>query len=111
MKTKVLVVDDERAILKLLERLVEDLGCEPVLACSGTEALEILGADQVDVVLTDIVMPDIDGRTLAMRVNEAYPSVRVIAMSGTEKPQTGESPFDGFLRKPFELDELRQMLR
>jgi len=77
MKIKVLVVDDDGAILKLLERLVEDLGCEPFLASSGAEALNILKTEQVDVALTDIVMLDMDGRTLATRVNRAMRGARV----------------------------------
>ena len=110
MKTKVLVVDDKRAIRELLRRLVEDLGYEPVLASSGAEALEMLEAEQVDVVLTDIVMPDMDGRTLAMRVKEAYPGVRVVATSGNLLPRDGMGMFDGFLRRSFDLDEFGKVL-
>ena len=110
MKTKVLVVDDEPAILKLLKRLVEDLGCEPVLARSGAEALEILRTEPVDMVLTDIVMSDIDGETLAMRVKEAYPSVRVLATSGSLLSRREKWPFVGFVRRPFELDKLGKVL-
>ena len=46
VKTRVVVVDDDRAVRELPRRLVEDLGCEPVLAGSGAEALEILGASR-----------------------------------------------------------------
>ena len=110
MKTKVLVVDDDRAIRELLRRLVEDLGCEPMLAGSGAEALEILETERVDVVLTDIVMPDIDGRTLAGRVKEMYPGVRVVATSGSPLSRDKKWPFDGFVRRPFELEELRKVV-
>ena len=110
MKTKVLVVDDERAIRELLRRLVEDLGCEPVLASSGTEALAILETERVDVVFTDIVMPDMNGRTLAMRVKEAYLSVRVVATSGNLLPRGEKGMFDGFVRRPFDLGELKGVL-
>ena len=90
MKRKVLVVDGDRGIRELLRRLVEDLGYEPVLAHTGAEALEILTSERVDVVLTDIVMPDMDGRTLGMRVKKAYPSVRVVATSGSLLPRDEE---------------------
>ena len=107
---KVLVVDDDREILELPRRLVKDLGCETLLASSGVEVLEILKADRVDVVVTDIVMPDMDGRTLTMRVKEAYPNVRVVASSGSVLRQGKKWPFDGFVRRPFDLDELRKVL-
>ena len=102
---KVLVVDDDREILELPRRLVKDLGCETLLASSGVEVLEILKADRVDVVVTDM-----DGRTLTMRVKEAYPNVRVVASSGSVLRQGKKWPFDGFVRRPFDLDELRKVL-
>ena len=107
---KVLLVDDEKDVLALLHAFVERMGYESLLAHNGAEALEVLRTEKVDIVVTDIVMPEMDGWTLARQVREAYPDIRVVGTSGTEKPPSGESPFDAFVMKPFDLDELRKAI-
>lgn len=107
---KVLLVDDEKDVLALLHAFVERMGYESLLAHNGAEALEVLRTEQADVMLTDIEMPFMDGWELASRVREAYPEIRIVGTSGTEKPPSGESPLDAFVRKPFNLDEFRKAI-
>ena len=90
---------------------LEELGYESRLARNGAEALEILRTEQVDAVVTDVMMPEMDGLMLATRVKEAYPEIRIVGISGTVELQTGEgSPFDAFVGKPFRLHELRKAI-
>lgn len=59
---KALLADDDDIVLSLLQRFAEMAGYEPLLAANGGEALEILEAERVHVVVTDLVMPIMDGR-------------------------------------------------
>ena len=111
MKIKALLVDDETEMLDLLQQIVEGMGYECLLASNGADALEILRAEKVDVMVTDIVMPVMDGWTLATRVKEEYPDVRIVGISGRVEPRAGESPFDVFADKPFSLHALRDGIR
>lgn len=110
MRMRVLLVDDEEEILSLLEMSLEELGYESRLARNGAEALEILRTEQVDAVVTDVMMPEMDGLMLATQVKEEYPDVRVIGMSGTMELRVENTPFDAFLRKPFSFDALRKAI-
>ena len=106
MKRRVLLVDDEAEVLDLLRQLMDRIGYESLLAGDAEQALEILRTEKVDVMVTDIVMPGMDGWTLAMRVREAYPDVRIAGISGKVLPRPGESPFDVFVDKPFSFQAL-----
>ena len=112
VKTKVLLVDDEQEILNLLRQIVMGMGCEALLAGNGEKALEILRIEDVDVMVTDMVMPGIDGWTLATRVKEAYPDVRIVGISGRVEPRfEAKSPFDRFVGKPFSPKALRKEIQ
>jgi len=105
---KVLLVDDEKEILRLLSLFVNQIGHETLQACDGEQAWGMLGIEQVDVMVADVRMPVMDGWTLATRVREAYPGVRIVGIAGMSYVR--ESPFDVFLGKPFDLHDLRKAI-
>ena len=107
---KLLLVDDDKGILGLLRMFVETIGHEPRLAYNGEEALGMLRAESVDVVVTDLHMPVMDGWTLAKSVKEAYPEVRVVGVAGKELSEDMTSSFDAFVGKPFHLDDLERAI-
>jgi two-component system, sensor histidine kinase and response regulator len=100
----VLVVDDEPVIRELVAMFLEDEGYTVRQACDGLEALREVDTDEVDLVLSDVKMPRLDGVTLARRLAAREPSVPIVLMSAVA-PQgmPAEVPF---LRKPFALDHL-----
>ena len=100
----VLVVDDEPVIRELLAMFLEDEGYTVRQACDGLEALREVDTDEVDLVLSDVKMPRLDGVTLAHRLAARDPPVPIVLMSAVA-PQgiPAEVPF---LRKPFALDYL-----
>jgi CheY-like chemotaxis protein len=105
MKT-ILVVDDEPAILDLLTTLLADEGYRVLAAADGAVALEGLQREAVDVVITDGMMPQLDGEALirAMREQPATRDVPVIFISAAVTPRLeGLEPW-WFLSKPFDLD-------
>jgi PAS domain S-box-containing protein len=103
----VLVVDDDRALRRALCDLLVDGQFDVIDAGCGVDALEALAgrAGDIDLVVSDIVMPDMDGFQLAERVRALWPSVAVLLMSGYTAQETIP---DGvrFLLKPFEPGEL-----
>lgn len=78
----ILVIDDDPAILRSLRKVLESAGHEVTEAPDGMKALRWFAGRPTDLVLTDIYMPEMDGLELTMRLREAFPEVRVLAMSG-----------------------------
>jgi len=77
-----LVVDDETALADLMKSVLEIQGYTVLLARSGEQALEILSSNKVDAVITDIIMPEMDGYELADEVLKHYPNMRIQLVSG-----------------------------
>ena len=111
-KPRILVVDDNAQNVKLLEQLLKGSGFEPVSAMSGAEALEKLASAKPDLVLLDVVMPNMSGYEVcrAIRANEAtmlLPVVMVTALDPAEERIKGiEAGADDFLSKPINAPEL-----
>ena len=111
-KPRILVVDDNAQNVKLLEQLLKSSGYEPVSALSGPEALKQLETAQPDMVLLDVVMPQMSGYEVcrAIRANPAtalLPVVMVTALDPAEERVKGiEAGADDFLSKPINQPEL-----
>lgn len=82
MNIKILVVDDERAIVDSLTEILEGAGYEVRRAYSGNGALSQLSEFCPNVLLSDVLMPEIHGFQLALRVKQACPECRLILFSG-----------------------------
>ena len=113
----VLVVEDEVSILLLARKLLENLGYAVLMASSPLEA-ESLAKEHsggIHLLLTDVVMPGINGRDLAERLKEHYPSLRVLFMSGyTADVIAHRGVLDSglnFIQKPFSRLELALKVR
>ncbi|MCX7913598.1 MAG: response regulator [Thermodesulfovibrionales bacterium] len=78
---KVLIVDDEKNILKLYKAELEDEGYTVVSANSGTEALALFESEKPDIVTLDILMPDIDGIQVLRLMKEKNPKVPIIMLT------------------------------
>jgi CheY-like chemotaxis protein len=100
----ILIVDDEFGLAEMLRDMLRDSGFEVTLAINGRLALEILKEGKVDLVLTDMMMPVMDGAELAaaMRRDENYRDTPIILMTSLPTALPKESRlFDAVLRKPF----------
>lgn len=82
MAKKLLIVDDEVEIREMLSRHFEFIGYKTSTAGNGQEALEYLDEHKVDIVITDIMMPVMDGVTLLKNIRKEYPMVQVIMITG-----------------------------
>ena len=105
---KILVVDDEPAIRELIVAVLEDEGYQAIGAGSGTRALELIPSERPDLVLMDIMMPEMDGREALRRMREHPDLARipVVMMSAAFAPDRVGHRISGFLPKPFDLDHL-----
>lgn len=78
---RVLVADDDLGIARSLKEILERDGCEVVTASDGLEALEKLSQGRFDAVLTDVVMPNMDGHDLFLKIQERWPGLPVLMMT------------------------------
>jgi CheY-like chemotaxis protein len=78
----VVIADDVAEIRELLQHWLAELGCIVTCVSAGREAVRILRSTHVDMVITDILMPDGDGLEVITELKRAQPTTRVIAMSG-----------------------------
>ena len=117
VEATVLVVDDDLRVLGPLTRLVEHLGYETRSAQGGREALALIeeAGTAVDVLLTDVVMPDMNGLVLVDELTRKGHHIPVIYMSGQIQAQVTwpgiSGNVAGFLQKPIELGELAALMR
>jgi len=109
---RLLVVDDDSVTRELLEALLTREGYRVSTAESGEAALKILGDGlRPDAILTDLQMPGITGRSLAAKVRSLCgEKIPILAISGSEADGELLEGFDGFLRKPFSMEKLRESL-
>lgn len=113
----ILLVEDEDAVRKLTEEVLTDCGYTVLSACQGDEALEKYGQSDVaiDLLLTDVVMPGMNGRELALRMKSSHPEVSVLFMSGyAENAIVRDGIVDPdihLIEKPFEPEDLMVKIR
>jgi DNA-binding NtrC family response regulator len=109
-KNRILIAEDEENILNLLERLLKKNGYVTYAAKNGKEALEIAKSKEIDIVITDIRMPEMDGITLIKEIKKMDPCIEVIVMTAFASVDTAiEAVRIGardYIRKPFDIDEV-----
>ena len=111
MSTKnILIVDDEKEVLELLSELVEKLDYNPLVASSGRDALDILDKTKIDVILSDMVMPEMDGIELLKRVKARKGDIPFLVITGHPTIETAvetikKGAYD-YLPKPFQIEDV-----
>jgi CheY-like chemotaxis protein len=106
----ILVVEDDAIARKSLSAFLTGEGYQVEQASDGMEALEILKDRTFDLVLSDIVMPRMDGLALIQHVRSNWPQTRIIAMTAYFQADSDKrfsvAGANGFIRKPIVLDDL-----
>jgi CheY-like chemotaxis protein len=125
---KILIVDDEEHVRAALKQVLERAGYEVSVAATGNEGLELMKKEGADLVITDVIMPGIDGIATARQIREKYRNTRIIVISGGGK--TAPEPYepdaistrsylasassagaDRTLAKPFDREEILRAVR
>lgn len=112
MGKRILVVDDDENILNMEKTILEQRGFEVTGALGGAEALEVLGQQAFDLVLLDVMMPEVDGFTVCRKIKEDprlkdLPVIFLTAKGGGEALAEGfESGAVMYINKPFTANKL-----
>lgn len=115
---RVLVIDDDRLIRMMLRQVLENEGYEVIEASDGREGLHTLRKTNADLILTDIIMPEMEGIETIREIKELLPEIKIIAMSGGGR--IGPVPYlemardlgaDHSLKKPIDQSELIHVAR
>lgn len=109
-----LVVDDSRFALLTESMLLKQLGYRVLTAESAKQALKILSKQHVDLVFTDINMPDMRGDELARQIQQEFPGLLIVAVTTAcieELQMFKETNFEMILRKPLTANMIRQAMR
>ncbi len=106
---KILIVDDEEPVSNLMVSLFFKYGHSCETAKDGLEALEKIKNNSFDAVVTDIVMPHMDGITLTKEMVKLYPDLPILIITGHADEHSSESAIAAgareFIKKPFSIDE------
>ncbi|MBI5744399.1 MAG: response regulator [Elusimicrobia bacterium] len=114
---KILVVEDEDLIAKVLAIRLEGLGYKVVTAFDGVEGLDAVRKEKPDLVILDIVLPKLDGNTLCemIKTDAATKHIRVIMLTGKRLVGDMESAFsagaDFYINKPYEWQRLQDKIK
>jgi len=105
---KILVVDDEEPILSIVAEVIEEMGHQVLRAMNGREALSLIVPSQPDMVLSDVMMPYLNGFDLcrAIKNDESTRHIVVVLMSAVPADRGQAVGANGFVHKPFSLEEI-----
>jgi len=111
-----LLVDDEIDLLKFIQEALENHGYKTFAMNDSIDALAVFGKipQEIALVITDIAMPNMDGKELIKKIKEIKPEIKILAMSGHTKyiaDKDGIREIDGFLKKPFESHYMLSVVR
>ncbi|MGE4132195.1 MAG: response regulator [Bdellovibrionales bacterium] len=114
-KPTILIVDDDKVSLALLQKLVEKLDYDAVSASDGEEAMRVMGTQQVDLIISDYEMPKMNGLELLINTRAEYPRVPFILVTAYSnlaviREAWANGAFD-FFQKPVYVDRLQQTIR
>jgi two-component system, NtrC family, response regulator HydG len=115
MTARVLVVDNDREMLKLLQQHLEAEGFHVRAVATGADAITLLKHEDFDLVLTDLVMDEVDGLAVLAEAQRLHPGIRVVLMTAFASVETAVSAIRqgayDYLSKPFKLPEVTLVLR
>ena len=110
----ILVMDDEERLRKTLGKSLRDQDRETLTAASPEDALALLKTRNIDLVITDLAMPGMEGTKLLKEIKKASPDVKMIVITGYPSTmsvkEAGELGVNHYLQKPFDLAELKSIV-
>ena len=112
---QILVAEDNPAVREFILRSLASVGYRVTGAVDGQQALDMLTRDKYDVLVTDIVMPNVDGIALAMKAIRLFPDLRVVMISGYAQERMRahnlEALVHKIIAKPFSLEEICEAVK
>jgi two-component system cell cycle sensor histidine kinase/response regulator CckA len=117
VKETVLLIDDDEMVVDVGELILNNSGYDVVIAKSGKEAIDVYkeNHNRIDMVILDMILPDMDGGDTYDRLKEINPGIKVLLASGYDIDYHGrdimERGCNGFIQKPFNMNELLEKIR
>ena len=113
-KKKILVVDDERNVCEFLKEFLEFKGFQTFSALSGAAALRLIQEHRFDLVLLDIIMPEMNGMEALEKIKMIQPEIPVVVVSGVRDSKMADNVLKmgaaDYIPKPIDLERLEQMI-
>ncbi|MBN1522684.1 MAG: response regulator [Candidatus Aureabacteria bacterium] len=114
-KRKVLLVEDDYSVQRMMKEMLEVLGCDVTIATLGEQAVQIARKDSFDYYLVDILMPDIDGLEAVEKMLISGVSQKVVVTSADLSPENLEKArilgIQKFLSKPIQMYDLERLFK
>ena len=114
-KKKILIVDNEEDQLKIMKTILVKLGYEIISAISAEEAEAFFQNQNFDLVITDLIMPEMDGIELCEKLKKISPNTPVYGFSGHielyDNKKLERAGFDGYINKPISIDEIHHQIQ
>ncbi|MEE8333493.1 MAG: response regulator [Alphaproteobacteria bacterium] len=111
----ILIAEDDKAVREFVSRALQQDGHDIIAVGDGQQALTALGNQPFDMLLTDIVMPRMDGIALALKASKDYPALPVLLMTGYSAERQRAHNLDALIHdvisKPFTLKDIRSAVR
>jgi DNA-binding NtrC family response regulator len=115
MTEKVLIVDDDKALLNIMSERMRNRGMEVTTTASPVEALQIVETEAFDAIILDLMMPEMGGIEAFQRIKERNPELQIIFLTGHPSVSTGVDAMKlgavDFIPKPVDLNELTEKIR
>lgn len=109
----ILIVDDDDTLLKFFKIHLNKFFSRVLVVENAKQALDSIRDKEIDLILTDIRMPKVDGLQLMQKIRKAHPALPVLLISGepmNDEQQKALEEGDGFLTKPFSVDQLNEFI-
>jgi DNA-binding response OmpR family regulator len=117
-RKRVLVIDDEDMIREIIKTVLTEAGYQVAGAANGAEGLKLLESQPVDLIITDILMPEKEGIETIIETRKSHPNIKIVAISGGGRAHNfhplkiaSKIGADMTLPKPFEPDELLAVVK
>lgn len=111
----ILIVDDEQDVLEVMSEMIRSMGHIPHCAGRAEEALEKFNSIRYDLVITDLVMPDLSGIELAKKLRRKRKSTPILITAGVDLKETkvnyARYGIKGFIKKPFKIEEVEYKIK
>jgi two-component system, OmpR family, response regulator len=115
MTEKVLIVDDDKALLNIMSERMRNRGMEVTTTASPVEALQIVETEAFDAIILDLMMPEMGGIEAFQRIKERNPELQIIFLTGHPSVSTGVDAMKlgavDFIPKPVDLNELTEKIK
>ena len=112
----ILFIDDDEVVVKITEKILQKLGYNILKAHSGHEGLKLFQTyqGQIDLVICDMIMPEMDGLEFVFKLREIDPSVKVLLSSGSlideDEKDVVRRGFNGLIKKPYNISDLSEKI-